>query len=270
MSKLLVAMLGVGMLGMVQGPQGEYRIGPQDVLTITVYDQPELSGRFSVENDGGFMFPFVGRVKASGLTPREVETDIRERLAQGFLRNPQVTLTIEHYRSQRIFVMGEVRSPGTYQLTGGMTLIEAVARAGSTLPSAADEVLVVRPPGGKTVGPVMPGEGLEVETIRVSLAAVQAGALNQNVPLRDGDTVMVQRAKAVYISGQVKNPGAYPIEKDTTVLQAITLAGGLTDRGSTRGLRLIRVVDGKKREIRVRLDDTVEPGDTILVRERLF
>ena len=114
--------------------RGEYLIGPQDVLTVTVWDSPDLSGKFTVETDGSFTFPLIGRVKAGGLTLRQFEAELKKKLADGYFKNPQVSVAVETYRSQRIFIVGEVRNPGTYPLTGDMTLIEAIARAGSTTP----------------------------------------------------------------------------------------------------------------------------------------
>ena len=135
---------------------GDYVIGPQDVLTIQVFDQADLGGKYTVETDGTFSFPLIGRVTAGGLTLRAFEAELKKQLADGYFRNPQVTVAIEQYRSQRVFVMGEVReSPGPVPLTGGMTLIEALARAGSTLPTASGEVAIVRAPQGAK-GPVLP------------------------------------------------------------------------------------------------------------------
>jgi polysaccharide export outer membrane protein len=249
--------------------QTDYTIGPQDVLTITVYDQADLSGKYTVDPDGSLTFPLLGRVPAGGRTLRGLEEDLRKRLADGYLRNPQVSVSIEQYKSQRIFVMGEVRSPGAYQLTGEMTIIEAIARAGSTTPQAADEVMVVRPKEGRSEGPTLSTDG-DSEVIRVNVREIQEGALSKNVQLRDGDTLVVQKARSVYVFGQVKAPGAYPVDKDTTVLQALSLAGGVTDRGSTGRIKIVRAVDGKKKELKVKLTDLVEPGDTLIVAERFF
>ena len=128
---------------------------PQDVLTVTVWDSPDLSGKFTVETDGSFTFPLIGRVKAGGLTLRQFEAELKKKLADGYFKNPQVSVAVETYRSQRIFIVGEVRNPGTYQLTGDMTLIEAIARAGSTTPGAAPEAIVVRAPAGRQAdGPI--------------------------------------------------------------------------------------------------------------------
>src|SRR5262249_53931653 len=107
----------------------DYVIGPQDVLTIQVFDQADLGGKYTVEADGTFSFPLIGRVQAGGLTLRSLEIELRKRLADGYFKNPQVTVAVETYRSQRVFVMGEVRQPGPGPLTGGMALIEALARA---------------------------------------------------------------------------------------------------------------------------------------------
>jgi polysaccharide export outer membrane protein len=251
--------------------QVDYTVGAQDVLTITVYDQPDMSGKFKVEADGTFTFPLIGRVTASGQTLRTIETDLKKRLSDGYLRNPQVTVGVETYQSQRIFIMGEVRSPGSYALTGDMTLIEALSRAGSTTAQASDEVLIVRPKVGAAAGgPVLPNQTADSEIIRVNVRELQAGSLSQNVSLRDGDTLVVPKAQAVYVFGQVRQPGAYPAEKGTTVLQALSLAGGVTDRGSTSRLVIVRTVDGKKKELKAKLADTVEPGDTLIVKERFF
>jgi polysaccharide biosynthesis/export protein len=263
----LVALLLVS--GGTAAAQTDYTIGAQDVLTITVYDQADLSGKFTVDADGSLTFPLLGRVTVGNMTLRALEEDLRKRLADGYIRNPQVSVSIEQYKSQRIFVMGEVRSPGAYQLTGEMTVIEAIARAGSTTPLAADEVMVVRPREGKPDGPTLAVDS-DSEVIRINVREIQEGALSKNVQLRDGDTLVVQKARSVYVFGQVKTPGAYPVDKDTTVLQALSLAGGVTDRGSTGRIKIVRTVDGKKTELKVKLTDPVEPGDTIIVAERFF
>jgi polysaccharide export outer membrane protein len=269
MTAVLRACAGVLLLAAGVSAQTDYIIGAQDVLTIAVYDQAELSGKFTVDPDGTLTFPLLGRVKAGGLTLRALEEDLRTRLADGYLRTPQVSVSMETYRSQQIFVMGEVRAPGAYQLTGDMTIIEAIARAGSTTPEAADEVMIVRPKEGRSGAPVLADDG-DANVIRVNLRDIQEGAVSKNVALHDGDTLVVQKARSAYVFGQVKSPGAYAVDKDTTVLQALSLAGGVTDRGSTGRIKIVRTTDGKKREIKVKLSDIVEPGDTIIVAERFF
>jgi polysaccharide export outer membrane protein len=244
-------------------------IGAQDVLTVQVFDQPDLGGRYAVEADGTFSFPLIGRVKAGGITLRAFEEELKKKLADGYFRNPQVTVAVEQYRSQRVFVMGEVRAPGPVSLTGGMTLIEALSRAGSTLPTASGEVAIVRARQGAQ-GPVLPGQGADAEILRASIRDLEAGSLRQNIELRDGDTIFVPRSESAYVFGQVKSPGAYAIQKDTSVLQALSLAGGVTDNGAMNRIKVVRIVAGEKREVRVKLSDIVRPGDTIIVPERYF
>jgi len=252
-----------------QDPPADYLVGAEDVLTITSYDQPDLSGKFTVEADGTFTFPLIGRFKAGGLTLRQVEANLKKRfIEERYFRNPEITVAIEAYKSQKVFVIGEVRQPGTYTLSGNMTLVEALARAGSTLPTASEEAVIVHATG-TAGGPTMPVDGNPESIIRVDLKALQSRAVS--LALRDGDTIIVPRAESIYVFGQVKNPGAYALrQKDTTVLQALSLAGGVTDRGATGRVRIIRIAKGLKIEIRVQLTDLVGPGDTVVVPERFF
>ncbi|MGH9163669.1 MAG: polysaccharide biosynthesis/export family protein [Vicinamibacteraceae bacterium] len=248
-----------------------YTIGASDVLAVTVWDQADLGGRFVVDGDGTFMFPYIGRVTAGGLTLQELEGELKRRLKEGYFKDPQLTVVVEQYQSQRLYIVGEVRSPGTYPLTGNMTLIEAVARAGSTLPTASYEALVVRSPTGKNAkGPTLPDEARAADVVRVNLKALQSGARDENVQLRNGDTIFVPRAEMIYVFGQVNSPGSYAIGQGTTVLQALSLAGGVTDRGSTGRIKIMRIVEGEKKEVSAELTDAVQAGDTIMVPERFF
>jgi polysaccharide export outer membrane protein len=264
---LLLAFAG----GHLHGQVNNYVVGPQDVLTIALFDQQDLSGKYTVEADGTFTFPLIGRVKAGGLTLRSVEEALRKELSNGFFKNPQVSVAVEQYRSQRVFVVGEVRMPGTYPLTGDTTLIEALARAGSTSDNAAGEVLIVRSRAAtKADGPLLPKQERTADVTRVDLKELQSGRLSQNAQLRDGDTIYIPRAELVYVFGQVKDPGGFPLKTGTSVLQALSLAGGVTDRGATGRIRIARVVAGKKTELKAKLEDIVQPGDTIIVPERFF
>lgn len=270
---LLVAFCGVSLAQTpAPAPSTQYIVGPQDVLTINVWNQAPLSGKFTVEADGSFTFPLVGRVKVGGLTLRDVETELKRLLADGYLTNPQVSVAVEQYRSQRVFVVGEVRTPGTYPLTGDMTLIELLARAGSSTLYAGGEAVIVRAkPGTDGSGPILPGQPEASDVVRVDIKDLQNGALSQNIALRDGDTIFVPRAESIYVFGYVKNPGAYPLQqKETTVLQALSLAGGVTERGSTGRIKIVRLKDGVKTETKAKLGDPVLPGDTIIVQQRFF
>jgi polysaccharide biosynthesis/export protein len=247
-----------------------YVIGAQDVLTISVFDEPSLSGKYAVELDGSLAFPLVGRLKAAGMSLRDFESELRTRLAAGYFRDPRLTVAIEQYRSQRVFVVGAVKTPGTFALTGDMTLIEVLAKAGSTTDGAGDEAMLIR--GHGRTSATLPDAGAADDVIRVNLKDLQGGpaAAARNISLSDGDTVYVPRAQVVYVFGQVKNPGSYPVQSDTTVLQVLSLAGGVLPTGAMNRLQVVRVVAGAKKELKVKLTEGVNPGDTIIVPERFF
>jgi len=281
-SKLAVFVLAMSIAVAAQTPTrptpapvpNDYVVGANDVLTITSYDQADLSGKFSVEADGTFTYPMIGRVKAGGLTLRQVEAQVKKQLKDGgFFNNPQITVSMEQYNSQKVFIVGEVRSPGMYPLSGSMNLIEVLARAGSTLPTASGEVVIVHLAGKTPPGSVPPNaKDGEENIVRVNVRDLEKGVLSENAALRDGDQIFVPRAESVYVFGQVKSPGAYPLQqRNTSVLQALALAGGITDRGSTGRIRIVRIVNGEKKEIKkVKLTDVVLPGDTVIVGERFF
>ena len=261
--------------------EANYVVGSQDVLIVNFFDQPELTGKFTVETDGSFTFPLIGRVKVGGMTLREAEAALKKQLIDhGFFKDPQLAVSVETYRSQRIYVVGEVRTPGAYPLSGDMRLVEALALAGSTLPTASGEAVVVRVSDQSIVvksaaeaaaAAANPSSNDPDKVQRLDLRELENGDLKQNIPLRSGDTIFVLRAESVYVFGQVRNPGAYPLrQKNTTVLQALSLAGGVTDRGATGRIQIVRVAEGKKQEIRAELTDFVQPRDTIIVPERFF
>lgn len=249
-----------------------YVIGARDVIVISIFDQPTLSGKFTVEADGTFTFPHLGPVKAAGLTVRDLQASLHKRLSETLFRNPQVTVGVENYRSKRIFMMGEVGAQGRQPLTGSMTLIEALATAGGTTASASGDAIIVRPRSGVPDAPLMPGQDETAEVLRVDLLKLRAGDLTQNLQLQDGDTVYIPRAETAYIYGEVRSPGVYPIQRKMTVLQALSLAGGPTENGAINRIQIVRFENGKEQKIKVRnpITELVKPGDTIIVPERWF
>lgn len=256
----------------------DYEIGAQDILRVTVYGHEDLTQSVLVQPDGTFIFPLIGRVKASEMTPASLERKIAILLAQGFIRNPQVTVVVQEYRSKSVFVVGEVARPGTYPLSGSMSLVEVLGKAGPLTGNAAAEVIVVRPLAEVT-GPVLPTEVAEgegdpekkrAEVMRVNIRDIQAGELEKNLALRPNDTVFVPQAPKVFVSGEVRNPGAYPFIPGTTVRQAVSLAGGFTPDGSQGRIRVVREVEGKTKEVKIKLDEPIQAGDTIVVKAKLF
>ena len=249
-----------------------YVIGAQDQISITVVDETELTGKFRVDGDGMFTYPYLGRVPAAGLTLTELQQQLTTRLQNGYLKSPQVRVEMDVYKSQSVYVIGKVRTPGKIQMTGTqMTLLEALAMAGSPTADASNEVIVVHPkkpiPAGTLPSPDEKNEG---EEIRVNRRDLELGRVGQDVVLRDGDIINIPEAQRFYIQGQVRNPGFYVLDPGMTVEQAIALAGGRSERGSTRGLSATRMVNGKRTEVSLKLEDKVQPNDTIAIKQRLF
>jgi polysaccharide export outer membrane protein len=248
----------------------DYEVGVQDILKVAVYGHDDLSQTVVVQADGTFLFPLVGRVKASNHTTAELERKLQTLLSQGFIRNPQVTVSVQEYRSKNVYVVGEVSKPGPYPLTGAMNILELVSKAGMAAGTSVGEVLIVRP-HAEVSGPTLPTESdAKADVIRVDLSRIQAGDISTNVALRPNDTVFVPPAPKVFVSGEVKNPGAYAFFPGMTARQLVSVAGGLTPQGSSGRLKVVRDEDGKPREHGIKLDEAVEPGDTLVVRRKLF
>jgi polysaccharide export outer membrane protein len=271
----VLALLVLGLGGVIvplsdahaQMPDGrEYVIGPQDVLAVTVANEPTLSGKFTVVPDGTVAYPLLGSVKVGGLSLQAVERELTTRLRDGYLEKPVVSVALDQFGSQRVMVSGEVRQAGSYPLSGPTTLLEILLKAGAPTATAGAEALVVR---GRGEG----SNGAASTVLRANLDALQRGDLSQNLTLRPGDMVFVPRAEPappVYVTGMVKTPGAYQVTKGATVLQVLAQAGGVTDRGSTGRIKIVRKTAQKTVEMKASLHDLVQPGDTILVHRRLF
>jgi polysaccharide biosynthesis/export protein len=247
--------------------QSQYVLGPQDQLRITVFDEPELTNTYRVEGDGFITFPLINRVAAAGLTPAELQDRIRTHLANGYLKNPTVRVEIEQYKSQYVIVGGEVRMPGKISMTGTMTLPEALAAAGSPTAAASTEVIVTH-----ARKPIADGAlDKAPDSIHVNLKKLQLGTAGQDILLQDGDTIFVPKAQTFYINGLVRNAGQFIWEPGLSVQQAIALAGGLSERGSDRRIKVDRrMPDGTIKEMSVDLNSLVEPNDTVKISQRIF
>lgn len=252
----------------------DYVVGERDVLSVRVVNEADLSGDYTVGPDGTIVFPLLGRLQAAGRSAADIEADLIARLGDGYLRHALVRVQVTSFLSKRIFVVGEVGTPGPIPLTGRMTLIEAMAAAGSITENAGGEVTVVRPaaPDGASPGASEPdpagGDSLEV--LRVGVAELREGRWPRDFFLQDGDRVFVPRVERFYVNGNVGLPGMYPVESGLTVLRALAMAGGVTPMGAQGRVRIIRIVDGVKQEIDVELNDSVQAGDTIVVPARFF
>jgi polysaccharide export outer membrane protein len=263
----LILFLGSG----VEASSTGYRIGPGDVLKITVWGHEDLSRSSVVAADGRIAFPLVGDVEASGLSPTELEARLRDLLGKDYLVNPQVTISVQEYRSQKVFVLGDAEKPGTYPLTGRTTLLDVLSQAGGPGKAAGRQVVVVRFP--RSEGPVNPGTAGST-TFRLNLKKLLDGDAAENVLLESGDTVYLPKQTSFFVLGEVKKPGAFALEKDTSALEAITLAGGFSERAAPSASKVLRKrPDGNQETISIDLGGAdprarellLTESDTILV-----
>jgi polysaccharide export outer membrane protein len=236
-------------------------LGPGDVLRISVYGSPDLSLETRVSEVGKISFPLVGEVVVDQLSVQQVEKKIAALLVKGgFLRDPQVTIIVTSVQSQQISVLGQVNRPGRYPLEGKRSLTDVLALAGGASADGGDLVTLIHKKDGKLVREVFD-----------LLQMMKDGNLDANPLLAGNDIVFVERASRFYVYGEVNRPSVYRLERNMTVLQALSVAGGISQRGTERGLRVKRRdADGKLLEIKAKMDDAIQADDVVWVQESLF
>lgn len=243
--------------------QQDYRIGEGDVIKVMVYDNPDLETTTRVSGNGTILFPLIGELQIEGLSVSQVSSKIAQKLAAGYIRDPQVSVFVEEFRSKRANIMGEVKLPGLYELSGSTNLVELISKAGGLTPDAGSEITI------KRKNPDNPGQDNIITVNLKSLLEKQE--TSPNVSIMDGDSVFVPRAGVFYVTGQVKRPDMYKLEAGTSVIKAITIAGGFTELASQKRVRLIRHVDGEEKVIeKVPMHTVVLPEDVIVVPESFF
>jgi polysaccharide export outer membrane protein len=272
---LLTFALLLGLVGHAMAQ--EYKIGPQDVLTIRVWGQDDLSKDYVVDPDGFVPFPLVGRVNAAGITTKAFASRLRELLEKDYLVDPQVSVSVKEYLSKKVYVLGEAEKRGVFYLKGPTSLLELLSHAGGLSKSAGKQVMLMRnrPPSPAD----SPGENT---VLRLNLDKIQAGDASENVQLEDEDTVVLLRGNMFFVFGEVKKPGAYQLDKDTNVLEGITIAGGLTDKAAPGRIRVIRTTGkGEQKTINVDINEIIKRGqrdkaiglledDVVVVPESFF
>jgi polysaccharide export outer membrane protein len=243
--------------------QLDYRVGEGDVLKVMVYDNPDLDTTARVSGKGTILFPLIGELDIEGLTVSQVSAKIARKLSEGYILYPQVSVFVEEFRSKRAIIMGEVRAPGLYELSGATSLMELISKAGGLTADAGSEVNI------KRKNPDNPGQD---DLIAVDLKTLlEEQETSPNVPIKDGDRVFVPRAGVFYVTGQVNRPDAYKLEMGTSVIKAITMAGGFTELAAQKRVRLIRKVDGVETVMeKVPMHTAVMPEDVIVVPESFF
>jgi len=239
----------------------DYVLSPGDVLKIVVFKNPELSIDAQVSETGTISYPLIGTVLLKGLTLAGAEHKIAQSLRDGgFVTNPQVNILLTLAVGNQVDVLGEVNKPGRYPIEGSGKLTGVLAEAGGIAPTGSDIVIVTGKRGGQPFR-------REVDVVALS----QSGNGAEDLELKGGDTLFVNHAPMYYIYGQVQHPGGYKVQKDMTVIQAIADGGGITGKGTTRGIVLRRKdAQGKIKETKASLDTEVKDQDVINVKESMF
>lgn len=240
----------------------QYRLALGDTIRITVFQVPDLSLETRITEAGVISYPLLGSVNLAGLTIAEAEQKIAKGLRDGnFVRQPQVSITVIQARGNQVSVLGQVGRPGRYPLeTGEVRLTDMLATAGGVSPGGSDVVVVVGTRNGQPY------------RVEIDLPSVfGANRRSADVLLQNGDVIWIERAPTIYMYGEVQKAGAMRLERGMTVMQALASAGGLTQRGTMRGLRVSRKdADGRMREIEPQMTDVLKPDDVVFVRESVF
>jgi polysaccharide export outer membrane protein len=231
-------------LGARRSPSRDYRIGPEDLLEISVYEDEKLNKTVRVSSQGDISLPLLGVLKVDGLTAVQLEREIRDLLTEKLYQNPHVSVFIKEYRGQRISVIGAVEKPGIYDVIGQKTVLEGLALAGGLKEDAGQLLFLIRASLTDERSTEKAGDSGEKgpETLVIDLEELLVrGNLGLNLPLKHGDVINIPVSGKVYVGGNVKGPGGFPLRgKRVTVSQAIAMAGGLDDKANGSGTKIFR------------------------------
>jgi polysaccharide export outer membrane protein len=240
----------------------DYVLGAGDVIKVTVFQSPELSLEARIPESGTVSYPLLGDVKLGGLTISQAEKRLAEGLLAGkFLKQPQVSILVTQLRGSQASVLGHAVRPGRYSLELATTrLSDLMALAGGVAPDGSDMLTVVGARDGKPFR-----TQIDFRTL------FRGGSASQDIVIQNNDVVYVDNAPQVYIYGEVQKPGMLKLERGMTVLQALAAGGGLTPRGTQRGIKVHRKgPDGTVQELSPAMQDQLQPDDVIYIRESLF
>lgn len=241
----------------------DYRIGEGDVLRISVYKQPDLDTIVRVSKEGTMVLPLVGSVMAKSRTVAELSKDIKALLADGYLVDPHVSVYIEEFRSQKVTILGAINAPGLYEISGDISFLDLVSKAGGFTTLAGDKAMIERQPDEGKKGK---------QKLRVDLKDfMERGDTSVDMMLKDGDSIFVKQAAMIYVNGEVRDPHAFKHQQNMTVIKAITLAHGFTEKAAPTEIKIIRKVNGKATVFQeVKMDMPVLPEDIVVVPESFF
>ncbi len=262
MKRLVLWMMAM-LLALGAGAAGaaDLALGAGDVVKISVYGSPDLNLETRVGDNGAITFPLVGQVAVGGLSVPAAEKKLGGLLESGgFLRKAQVNIIVTSAQSQLVSVLGQVNRPGRYPLDGKRSVMDLLAMAGGISAEGGDTISLIRKRGGAT----------SKEVVDV-LEMVRSGELKQDYELSGNDVLYVERSPRFYIYGEVQRPGTFRLERSMTVLQALSVGGGLTPRGTERGMRIKRRdAAGQLQVIDAKHDDVLRADDVVYVKESWF
>jgi polysaccharide export outer membrane protein len=238
----------------------EYLLGSGDMVRVMVYGSPDLSTETRVTQEGTLTFPLLGAVPVGGLSVAQAEKKIASKLEEGgFIKQAQVNIVVSQFASQQVSILGDVYKPGRYPLEHVSTLIEVLALAGGINPNGSDMVTVLSQHGGKT------------EKHEYDLPDLLRKGEGIGITINADDIIYVPHAPLFYIYGEVQRPGQFRLERNMTVAQAVAVGGGLTMRGTERGLCIKRrSAAGVLETNEAKADDLLSKDDVLFVRESLF
>lgn len=244
--------------GAVTTTDQDYKLGAGDLVRINVFGSPELETEARVSQSGAITCPLIGSVPVAGLSTADVETLLARRYVDGgFLKQPQISVLVMEFQSQKISVLGHVGKPGQYPLRASSNVLDVLAEAGGLLAQSAGDVATITHANGSKQ--------------EVDLTKLFDGDPQQNVAVGGGDRIYIPKAPQFYVYGQVQKPGMYKLERNMTVSRAISAAGGLTAKGTERrAIVKRRDADGKEKEYSAHGTDTLQPDDILFIKESLF
>jgi polysaccharide export outer membrane protein len=253
----------------------DYVIVPGDIFKLSVEGEDNFNKTYTVPSTGLVTFPLLGDLRVDGLTVSQLDQKITELLAKDYLVDPQVVVEMIKSRSRKVNIIGAVRQPGSYELAGEAKVLNTLLSAGG--PSSFNSELKILRLSRE--GPEDKEESTDAVTpIIVNLQKLFAeGDVSQNVPLQDGDVLVVSDLgkssqgipgqassgdpQAIYVLGSVKAPGIYKYNEGDTVLDVILRAGGFTEYASKNGTKIVREIDGKTKTFKVKMEDVMKKGD---------
>lgn len=280
MKKREVILIGLSiiLIGSFLSAQGiektDYKIGPKDLLEISVFGLDELNSTERVSEEGKITLPLLGEIEVNGLTKGELENKISQLLEEKYLQDPQVSVFIAEYQSKMVSVLGAIQTPGRHELLGRQTVMDIIAKAGGLTSEAGDEIYVMR----------LRADGSN-SSIKILIdELILNGKAELNIPLEADDVINIPIDKVVqiYVMGQVGNPGALDVKRSMipTLLRAIAQAGGFGERAAKGGVIIKRIKeDGSEERIKVNVKDIIkgkkediqlEEGDVVIVPETIF